>query len=59
MPFGEFVAAATTRARSGDLGDVVEMLPGLNHSALFPALQSFSPSDRGALADDLEAGPVA
>lgn len=54
VPFGEFVAAATTRARSGDLGDVVEMLPGLNHSALFGALQSFSPADWGPLADELE-----
>jgi multiple sugar transport system substrate-binding protein len=54
VPFEEFVAAGTTRARAGKLGDVVEMLPGVNHSALFPALQSFTAEDWGPLGTELD-----
>lgn len=53
VPFGEFVAAATTRARAGELSDVVEMLPGLNHAPVWPALTPLSPDDWDGLGDEL------
>jgi multiple sugar transport system substrate-binding protein len=53
VPFEEFVAAGTTRARAGKLGDVVEMLPGVNHSVLFPAMQATTADDWGPLATEL------
>ncbi|MDO8188013.1 ABC transporter substrate-binding protein [Conexibacter sp. JD483] len=53
VPFDKFVASATTRARAGKLGDLVEMLPGVNHASIFPALVATAPSDWGPLADEL------
>jgi multiple sugar transport system substrate-binding protein len=53
VPFGDFVSAATTRARAGTLGDVVEMLPGLNHAPVFDALTPTTKADWGALGDEL------
>ncbi len=53
VPFGDFVSAATTRARAGELGDVVEMLPGLNHAPVFDALAPTTKADWGALGDEL------
>lgn len=53
VPFGDFVSAATTRARSGDLGDVVEMLPGQNHAPVFEALTPTTQGDWGALGSEL------
>jgi len=49
VPFGDFVSAATTRARAGELGDVVEMLPGLNHEPIFAALSPTTTADWGDL----------
>lgn len=54
VPFDQFVAAGTTRARAGRLGDVVEMLPGVNHSVLFSALKPTTAADWGPLADELD-----
>ena len=53
VPFGDFVSAATTRARAGELGDVVEMLPGLNHAPVFDALAPTTQADWGALGEEL------
>ncbi len=53
VPFGDFVSAATTRARAGTLGDIVEMLPGQNHAPVFDALAPTTKADWGALADEL------
>ncbi len=53
VPFADFVAAGTTRARARKLGDVVEMLPGVNHAVLFPALKSWTKEDWGPLGDEL------
>jgi multiple sugar transport system substrate-binding protein len=53
VPFGDFVSAATTRARAGELGDVVEMLPGLNHEPIFAALSPTTTSDWGDLGTTL------
>ena len=53
VPFGDFVSAATTRARAGELGDVIEMLPGQNHAPVFPALAPTTRADWGALGDEL------
>lgn len=53
VPFADFVSAATTRARAGTLGDIVEMLPGLNHAPVFPALTPTTKADWGALGDEL------
>ncbi len=53
VPFGDFVSAATTRARAGTLGDIVEMLPGLNHAPVFPTLSATTKADWGALGDEL------
>ena len=49
VPFADFVSAATTRARAGELGDVVEMLPGLNHEPVFAALTPTTTADWGDL----------
>ena len=46
VPFGDFVATGTTRARAGELSDVVELLPNLNHAGIFPAL---APDGQGRL----------
>jgi multiple sugar transport system substrate-binding protein len=54
VPFGDFVAAGSTRARAGKLGDTVEMLPGVNHATLFPALKASTKEDWGPLADELD-----
>jgi multiple sugar transport system substrate-binding protein len=53
VPFGDFVSAATTRARAGELGDVVEMLPGLNHEPIFAALTPTTTADWGDLGTTL------
>lgn len=53
VPFADFVSAATSRARAGTLGDVVEMLPGLNHEPVFAALTPTTPADWGDLATEL------
>ena len=53
VPFADFVSAATTRARAGTLGDIVEMLPGLNHAPVFEALAATTQADWGALGDEL------
>lgn len=53
VSFGDFVSAATTRARAGTLGDVVEMLPGLNHAPVFDALAPTTKADWGPLGDEL------
>jgi multiple sugar transport system substrate-binding protein len=53
VPFGDFVSAATTRARAGELGDVVEMLPGLNHEPVFAALTPTTKADWGDLGTTL------
>jgi ABC-type glycerol-3-phosphate transport system substrate-binding protein len=53
VPFADFVSAATTRARAGELGDVVEMLPGLNHAPVFDALTPTTQADWGALGEEL------
>lgn len=53
VPFADFVSAATTRARAGTLGDIVEMLPGLNHAPVFEALEATTQADWGALGDEL------
>jgi len=53
VPFGDFVSAATTRARAGELGDVVEMLPGQNHAPVFAALAPTTQADWDGLGDEL------
>jgi multiple sugar transport system substrate-binding protein len=53
VPFTDFVAAATTRARAGELGDIVEMLPGLNHAPVFDALVPTTQADWGSLGEEL------
>ncbi len=53
VPFGDFVATGTTRARAGELSDVVELLPNLNHAGIFPALAPTAKADYGALADEV------
>lgn len=53
VPFADFVSAATTRARAGELGDVVEMLPGQNHAPVFAALAPTTRADWGPLGDEL------
>lgn len=53
VPFADFVSAATTRARAGTLGDIVEMLPGLNHAPVFAALAPTTQAAWGALGDEL------
>ena len=53
VPFGDFVSAATTRARAGELGDVVEMLPGTNHEPVFAALSPSTAADWGDLGTTL------
>jgi multiple sugar transport system substrate-binding protein len=53
VPFGDFVSAATTRARAGELGDVVEMLPGQNHAPVFAALAPTTQADWGPLGEEL------
>lgn len=45
VPFDQFLASATTKARAGALGDIVEMLPGENFSSLFPSLVDISKDD--------------
>lgn len=45
VPFDQYLASATTRARSGDLADVVELLPGANFESIFPALIDFTQAD--------------
>lgn len=37
-PTGDFVTAVTTRARSGNLGDILLMYPGLTHEPLFEVI---------------------
>ena len=54
VPFGDFVAAGSTRARARKLGDTVEMLPGVNHATLFPALKASTKEDWGPLAEELD-----
>lgn len=53
VPFADFVSAATTRARAGTLGDIVEMLPGLNHAPVFEALTPTTQADWGDLGTEL------
>lgn len=53
VPFADFVSAATTRARAGELGDVVEMLPGQNHAPVFEALSPTTQADWGDLGSAL------
>lgn len=53
VPFGDFISAATTRARAGELGDIVEMLPGLNHEPVFAALAPTTRDDWGDLGQEL------
>lgn len=45
VPFDQYLSAATTRARAGTLSDVVEMLPGENHSSIFDSLNDLSVSE--------------
>lgn len=42
VPFDQFLASATTKARAGDLADVVEMLPGANFSSLFSSVDDLA-----------------
>ena len=53
VPFADFVSSATSRARAGELGDVVEMLPGLNHEPVFAALAPTTRTEWGELGDAL------
>ncbi|WP_449647617.1 ABC transporter substrate-binding protein [Rhodoglobus sp.] len=50
VPFDQFLASATTKARAGKLGDVVEMLPGANFESLFSSVADLS-KDQFADAD--------
>lgn len=45
VPFDQYLASATTKARAGQLSDVVELLPGGNFEALFSSLIDFKESD--------------
>lgn len=45
VPFDQFLASATTKARAGKLSDVVEMLPGANFSSLFSSVTDIATSD--------------
>ncbi|MBX3099362.1 MAG: extracellular solute-binding protein [Salinibacterium sp.] len=45
LPFDTYLASATTKSLSGDLGDVVEMLPGSTYESLFPSIAPMSISD--------------
>lgn len=53
VPFGDFIATGTTRARAGELSDVVELLPNLNHAGIFAALAPTKKADYGSLADEV------
>jgi len=44
-PFDTFLASATTKARSGDLGDVVQILPGAQYESLVQSLTPMTPAD--------------
>lgn len=44
-PFDTYLASATTKARSGDLGDVVQILPASNYESIFPSLAPLTPAD--------------
>ena len=57
-PFANFVAAATTRARARNLGDVVEMLPDANMQPLFPAVKPLTQAEFGSLANSLTGWPA-
>ena len=50
VPFDQFLASATTKARAGKLGDVVEMLPGANFESLFSSVADLT-KDQFADAD--------
>ncbi len=58
-PYSDFVDAATARARAHDLGDVVELLPGVTHAALFAALRPLRTTDFGDLGTRLSGWPGA
>lgn len=45
VPFDQYLASATTKARADKLSDVVELLPGANFAALFPALVDLTKED--------------
>ncbi len=45
VPFDQYLASATTKARADALSDVVELLPGANFAALFPALVDLGQGD--------------
>jgi multiple sugar transport system substrate-binding protein len=53
VPFANFLAAATTRARARKLEDCVQMLSGQLHKSLFSALQELDKADFGDAADGL------
>jgi ABC-type glycerol-3-phosphate transport system substrate-binding protein len=53
VPFADFVASATTKARAKKLPDVITLLPGLNHAAVFPACTPVKTSDFPDLATNL------
>ncbi len=53
VPFENFVAAGTTRARAKQLSDTLELLPDLNHAGIFPALKPVTKSDYPDLADQV------
>lgn len=53
VPLGDFLARATARASSHDLGDVVELLPDVGHAALFGAVRPLAKDDFGALGTEL------
>lgn len=54
VPFGDFVVTGTTRARSGNFSDTIEMLPDLNHEGIFPALLPTKKVDYGDLSNQVE-----
>ena len=45
VPFDQFLASATTKARAGKLSDVVEMLPGANFESLFSSMADLTMAD--------------
>lgn len=45
VPFDQYLASATTKARAGELSDVVEMLPGANFESLFGAVDDLTLDD--------------
>ena len=45
VPFDQFLASATTKARAGKLSDVVEMLPGANFESLFSSMADLTMDD--------------